>query len=129
MSSMVKLSVDKGNFAGETYRFDAPMEFVVGRARDCDIQVPDTSDFKAISLHHCAFCIEPPRIWLSILESRAGTFVNDLKINPSVGQIRLYDEDEVRLGQVRMSVHIVEHEDAESFELAGVADHGFETRQ
>ena len=54
MSSMVKLSVDKGNFAGETYRFDAPMEFVVGRARDCDIQVPDTSDFRAISLHqHC----------------------------------------------------------------------------
>ncbi len=79
MSSMVKLSVDMGHFAGETYRFDGPMEFVVVRARDCDIQVPDTPDFKDISLHHCALHIEPPRIWLSVFESKAGVFVDDLK--------------------------------------------------
>ena len=129
MFSMVKLSVDKGNDAGETYRFDGRREFVVGRAGDCDIQVPDTNDYKDISLHHCVFHIEPPKIWLSVLESRNGTFVNEMKISPTVGQFRLYDEDEVQLGRLRMSVHIVEHDAAESFELAGAFDNGFETRE
>src|SRR5882757_290365 len=114
MASIVKLSVDKDGFSSETYRFDGPMEFVVGRAKDCDVQLPNISDYRDISLHHCALHIEPPKIWLNVFESKAGVFVNELKISPTVGQIRLYDEDEVQLGQLRMTVHIVEHDVAES---------------
>ena len=124
-----RLAVEMGGFAGEIYRFDGPVEFVIGRASDCDIQVPDSCDFKDISLHHCALHMEPPRLWLSVYESNAGTFVNDLKISPTVGLLRLYDEDEVRLGRLRMSVHIVEHAAAESLQLAAVSGSRFELRQ
>lgn len=129
MSAMVQLSVDWGNCAGETYRFDGPGEFVVGRARDCDIQVPDTSDFKDVSFHHCALRMEPPKIWMNVYESHAGTFVNHLKVSPTVGQIRLYDGDEVQVGKVRLSIHIVEHDAADSFHLVGAASNGLDTRE
>jgi len=127
--SIVKLSVEMGNSDVETYRFDGPMEYVVGRANDCDIQMPDTHDYMDISLHHCTLHIEPPKIWLSVQESKNPTFVNELKIGPTVGQFRLYDEDEVELGPVRMLVHIVEHDDADSYELVGVSGHGMETME
>ena len=47
MSTTVKLSIDHGHTHEATYRFDEPAEFVVGRAQDCEIGMPDTPDYKA----------------------------------------------------------------------------------
>lgn len=119
MPSMVNLSVEISRDSGETYRFVGPGEWVVGRAGDCDTQVPDSSDFVDISQHHYLFHIVPSRNWLRVLKNSIGTFVNVLKISPTVSQFRVYDEGELLLGPLRMPVHMVEHDAAESFELPG----------
>lgn len=104
----VQLTINKGNTCDETLGFERPLDFTVGRAPDCDVELPNTSEFLDVSQHHCRFRIDPPKIWLSALEAKSGTYVNDLKISPCVGSFRLYDGDEVRLGHVRMRVHIPE---------------------
>lgn len=123
MSSIVMLSMEQGGCDSVDYRFDEPTEIIVGRARNCDLTVPNTAMFRDVSLHHCLLRIDPPRIWVRDLESRHGTFVDDLKISSMVGQFRIYDEDVVQLGPVRMTVRIHEKDAAESGMVVGAIDH------
>lgn len=123
MSSIVMLSMEQGSYGSVDYRFDEPTEIIVGRANDCDLIVPNTTKFREVSLHHCLIRIDPPRIWVRDLESKNGTFVDGLKISSMVGQFRIYDEDFVQFGPMRMTVRIHEKDAANSAMSVGDFDH------
>jgi pSer/pThr/pTyr-binding forkhead associated (FHA) protein len=60
--------------------FDEPAECIIGRAADCDIQIPTDNVHVDVSRHHCVLEIHPPHIQVRDLGSLNGTFVNDRKI-------------------------------------------------
>jgi len=102
--------------------FDEPGVCVVGRAYDCDIQLPSDDDHLRISRHHCLLEINPPEVVVHDLASTNGTFVNGRKIghnprNAHIGAalieddapIELKDGDEVQVAApatlLRVQVH------------------------
>jgi pSer/pThr/pTyr-binding forkhead associated (FHA) protein len=96
----------------------------VGRARDCDIRMPDGLTNADVSRHHCLFAIKPPEIRLCDLGSRNGTFVNGMRIDakdrtsqladPCISsEIALKDGDEVRVGGTTFQI-LVDHSDEET---------------
>jgi pSer/pThr/pTyr-binding forkhead associated (FHA) protein len=56
--------------------FEEPAECVIGRAADCDIQIPADEEHADVSRHHCVLEIHPPHIQVRDLGSTNGTFVN-----------------------------------------------------
>jgi len=107
MTPQVKLIITSNASKEMTYTYTEPMECTVGRAIDCDIQLPVTAE-KDISRHHCVFEIEPPHIWLQDLDSKNGTFVNGLRITSSPDQdmYELRDGDEVSVGHYVIEVQV-----------------------
>ena len=99
----------------------------VGRARDCDIRMPDGLTNADVSRHHCLFAIKPPEIRLCDLGSRNGTFVNGMlriidakdphessTADPCISsEIALKDGDEVRVGGTTFQI-LVDHSDEET---------------
>jgi len=104
MTPQVKLIVKSDKSKDITYTYNEPSECTVGRAIDCDIQLPVTEE-KDVSRHHCLFEIEPPYLWVQDLDSTNGTFVNDLRITnaPDQRMYELREGDEVRVGH-----HVIE---------------------
>jgi eukaryotic-like serine/threonine-protein kinase len=107
MTPQVKLIITSNTSKEMTYTYTEPSECTVGRAIDCDLQLPVNPE-KDVSRHHCVFEIEPPHIWVQDLDSKNGTFVNDLRITASPDQdmYELRDGDEVRIGNYVIEVHI-----------------------
>ncbi|MFT3879656.1 MAG: FHA domain-containing protein [Gemmatales bacterium] len=105
MTPQVKLIVTKDKSSDKTYSFSEPAEYTVGRSTDCDIQLPVTEE-QDVSRHHCLFEIEPPRLWIQDLDSKNGTYVNDLRItnSPDQNMYELRDGDEVRVGHYVIEV-------------------------
>jgi len=66
------LAYDEREFA-----FEEPGECVIGRAPDCDIQLPADDEYADVSRHHCVLEIHPPHVQVRDLGSTNGTFVND----------------------------------------------------
>jgi pSer/pThr/pTyr-binding forkhead associated (FHA) protein len=71
MNSAVTLKVKKGRFNKEMV-FDAPARCFVGRAKVCQLHIPNAT----VSRLHCLLDIDPPAIYIRDLGSRNGTFVN-----------------------------------------------------
>ena len=107
MTPQVKLIITSNMSNEMTYTYKEPSECTVGRAIDCDIQLPVTAE-QDISRHHCVFEIEPPHLWVQDLDSKNGTFVNNLRINSSPDQdmYELRNGDEVRIGHFVIQVHV-----------------------
>jgi pSer/pThr/pTyr-binding forkhead associated (FHA) protein len=110
MTAQVQLTVVQDNKLGETYSFEEPTQYYVGRAADCDLQFPAAHENKDISRHHCVFSIDPPNVWVHDLGSKNGTFVNDQQISPAEGNdpVELRNGDEVRIGHQMLRVNIEE---------------------
>ena len=119
MSASVVLTVAQSN-STEEYSFDSPGHCIVGRADDCDVQLPNDPHFADVSRHHCLFEIEPPRVRVRDLGSLNGTYVNDERVgrrrggqSPREAAIETYvgrelkDGDEVRVGGTVIQVGIV----------------------
>jgi eukaryotic-like serine/threonine-protein kinase len=122
MSAQVTLTVIQGSLAGKECVFTDRARLVVGRAPDCDLQLPNAWENVDVSRHHCLFEIDPPRVRVRDLTSRNGTFVNGVRIGEraSSGQpddetrtdlsapCELQDMDEIRLGftVIRVQVRI-----------------------
>jgi pSer/pThr/pTyr-binding forkhead associated (FHA) protein len=117
----ITLTVARGSLEQNEYVFAEAARCTVGRARDCDIRVPERWENMDVSRWHCEFDIEPPTIWVRDLKSHNGTFVN----GESIGQrpngqplenfepgesvaFELKDGDEVRIGHNILRVG-VEH--------------------
>jgi pSer/pThr/pTyr-binding forkhead associated (FHA) protein len=130
MSQTVTLRVIQGELLGKTYKFSEPGMCVVGRSKDCQLQLPNNLLYQDVSRRHCVLEIEPPEIHLRDLGSRNGTFVNGTLIgrrqsdrNPDtvhtqeVKECALHDADEIRVGGTVFKVCVSPgegHQDANS---------------
>jgi eukaryotic-like serine/threonine-protein kinase len=111
MTPTVTLTVANGNLPGKEFVFAEPLIGFIGRAKDCEIHLPDEPDYALVSRHHCLLDIEPPEISVSDFGSLNGTFVNGMRIHserkPNVVAVPLGDRDELRVGQTvfRVAIH------------------------
>ena len=99
--------------------FDELAECIIGRAADCDIQIPTDNVHTDVSRHHCVLEIHPPHVQVRDLGSLNGTWVNGRKIGqrppnepseesglwPSAAR-PLKHGDELRVGHVVFRVGI-----------------------
>ncbi|MGQ9663095.1 MAG: FHA domain-containing protein [Kiritimatiellia bacterium] len=69
-------------------------EVIIGRSRDCDFQIPDTS----VSSRHAAIRRTEKKYTLADLGSTNGTAVNDMPIQ----ELRLNPRDVITLGSVEL---------------------------
>lgn len=110
-SGKIVLSVKRGSLQGREYVFKKHTRCIIGRADDCDIQLPREYARVDVSRHHCELDINPPSIQVRDLGSRNGTYVNGEKIGqrqalqkPEEADIssfptyELHDGDEVQVG-------------------------------
>jgi len=115
--SKITLTVTKGSLQGKEFVFAQPARCIVGRAADCDIQLPREYRAVDISRHHCELDINPPHIQVRDLGSRNGTFVNGQNIGQRPGDrpaeeadfrgcpVReLHNGDEVQVGAIVFEV-------------------------
>ena len=132
MHSRVTLSVAAGELDEDEFVFEEPVQCVIGRAYDCDIQIPMDDEHGFVSRHHCLLDIHPPIVHVRDLGSLNGTYVNgrvigrrkpgvpvlDYVFRPSPDR-RLSDGDEIKIGETVFRVGIVENTD--EFHFVGSA--------
>ncbi|MBW4516296.1 MAG: protein kinase [Timaviella obliquedivisa GSE-PSE-MK23-08B] len=115
----VILSVIAGSLQGLEVEFDDRTICIIGRAKDCHVQLPNDELHKTISRYHCLLDINPPAARIRDLGSLHGTYINGQMIGkrqrdqtPEEGaQINfpehdLADGDEIKLGQTIFSVKL-----------------------
>jgi pSer/pThr/pTyr-binding forkhead associated (FHA) protein len=120
-SNTIKLTVTQGTPHGKEYVFGERTRCIIGRADDCDIQMPADYEHTDVSRHHCMLDIDPPSVRVRDLGSRNGTFVNGKKIGQrpdrvaaeeaDLGQFAvqdLKDGDEIRMGHTVFRVGVGE---------------------
>ena len=71
MSTRVKLTIMDGDLKEKELQCDGYTRCLIGRAEDCDVQLPTDFLHADISRHHCVLEVEPPHVW-----------VRDLGTNP-----------------------------------------------
>jgi pSer/pThr/pTyr-binding forkhead associated (FHA) protein len=94
-------AADSGIVVGIAELSAAQPEFVIGRAHDCNLQLP--SGF--VSRHHCELIVDESEqaIRLRDLGSRNGTFVNDTIVDE---ECELKDGDKLTVGCIPFEIHI-----------------------
>lgn len=116
----ITLTVTGGWLPEKEYAFEAPTRCVIGRAPDCDLQVPSDPTHADISRHHCLLEIEPQAVRVRDLGSRNGTWVNGTRIGqrsvPEAppekadrdegAKYPLKDGDEIKVGHTCLRVGI-----------------------
>ncbi|MBN2144249.1 MAG: protein kinase [Candidatus Aureabacteria bacterium] len=127
MNSKVIIKSVEGSLAGQEFEFNEPVICMIGRAEDCRIVLPDSSENKGVSRHHCLLDIVPPKIHVRDLGSSNGTWINemniaslsDLKNGPARNHTQrdsvLKDGDRFRVGKNLFEIHI--------FSFFGEMDH------
>ena len=119
MSNKITLKVIEGKLQGKTFDFDERTLCIIGRARDCNIKLPDDKDHETISRYHCLLDINPPAARVRDFGSLNGTYVNGKKIgqrdkgqsadevdSSSFPEIDLANHDRIKLGKTVFEVHI-----------------------
>jgi eukaryotic-like serine/threonine-protein kinase len=119
MSSKIILTITEGNLKGQEFSFDSRTTCIIGRAKDCNIQIPSDKYHSTISRYHCLLDINPPDICIRDFGSLNGTNVNDKCIGKrgekqtpeeaakhSFSEYDLQDGDVIRLGNTVFQVSI-----------------------
>jgi serine/threonine protein kinase len=119
MSAKVTLTVTEGSLEGQEFVFDSRTTCIIGRAKDCNPELPDDEAHKTISRYHCLLDIIPPDIRVRDFGSLNGTYVNGEKIGQrqpnqtpeeaakiSFPEYDLKDGDEIKLGNTVFQVNI-----------------------
>jgi len=125
MTTKVVLTALHGLKPDQQFVFDSPACWVLGRADDCNLQVPDDAAHRSVSRHHCLLAIDPPYISVRDLGSRNGTYVNAVRIGGRLlGQTRpeleaqpqearrLEEGDAIQTGNVLLTVKVLEEVEA-----------------
>jgi hypothetical protein len=146
MPAKITLKVTQGSLNGKEFVFDENSSCVLGRANDCEPQLPEDEAHKTVSRHHCLLDINPPDICVRDFGSLNGTYVNGKKIgqrkegmSPEEGAKLNFPEhdlkngDEIKVGDTvfrvevfvparcaECSVEINEDKKAEAERLPGV---------
>jgi pSer/pThr/pTyr-binding forkhead associated (FHA) protein len=103
----------RGFLEVKEYVFTEPTRCIIGRAEDCDIQLPSSHGHVDVSRHHCMLEIGPSSVRVRDLGSRNGTFVNGEMIGQrpknqpleeanlsEFASVELKDGDELRVGHI-----------------------------
>ncbi len=105
MPAKVTLKVTQGKLQGQEFVFDERTTCIIGRAKDCQPQVPDDDDHKTISRYHCLLDIDAPDIHVRDFGSLNGTWVNGEKIGqraegktPEEGRQETFPEHDLKDG-------------------------------
>jgi eukaryotic-like serine/threonine-protein kinase len=119
MPAKVTLTITQGKSRGQQYTFDSRTTCIIGRSKDCNLQLPDDENHRTISRYHCLLDINPPAIRVRDFGSRNGTYVNGQKIGqrqehqtPEEGaklqftEYDLQDGDEIQLSNTVFLVSI-----------------------
>jgi len=101
----ITLSVIAGPYTGQTFAFDRPQRFLVGRSKKAHFRLqPDKDKDRCVSRVHFLIECNPPLCRLHDLNSRNGTYVNGQGVISS----DLADGDEIRAGKTILRVAIAE---------------------
>ena len=117
MDIKVTLTFLNGSLKGQKREFSGPARCVIGRAGDCDLQLPSGLEFMEVSRHHCELSIDPPAVQVRDLGSRNGTFINGNNIGQrqpgqavggpaAAGWHVLKEGDELRIGDTFVRVEV-----------------------
>ncbi len=96
----VRLKVLSGTHAGKEIALKEERCFV-GRGESCHIRPKSES----VSRKHCAFVQKDGRVLLADLNSRNGTFVNDVRLESEKAKV-LRSGDRIRIGQLDFEILI-----------------------
>ena len=120
MPGRVTLQVREGPLAGTAYDFPERTTALLGRSRECTIQIPMHEERQIISRMHCLLDINPPDIRVRDFGSLNGTDVNGKRIgsrpvDQSIAEAReeqypeydLQDGDTITLGETVLHVEVV----------------------
>lgn len=80
MSAKVILSAVSGELSGQDFVFEDRTTCILGRSKDCHIQIPVDPAVRTVSRHHCLLDINPPDVRIRDFGSLNGTYVNGKKI-------------------------------------------------
>lgn len=129
----VLLTVTDGSLKGQKFEFADRTTCVIGRAKDCNLQLPNDEHHKTISRYHCLLDINPPAIRIRDLGSLHGTYVNGQIIgkrqpnqNPTEAaqagfpEYDLQPGDEIKLGKTVFQVRVEGAVDGTSFGTATI---------
>jgi pSer/pThr/pTyr-binding forkhead associated (FHA) protein len=124
MSSVVKLSVFKGELKGPTFVYERLTRCTVGGAFENDIRLPSKGVNRNVSLFHCIFEIDPPYIWIRALDAKNGTYVNNLKLSIEAEDqpVELRNGDEVRIGSYLFIIHA---DESQLVDAKGISDSAY----
>jgi pSer/pThr/pTyr-binding forkhead associated (FHA) protein len=119
MSAKVTLTIIKGKLSGRQYIFDSRTICIIGRSKECTIQIPNDEDHRTISRYHCLLDINPPAMRIRDFGSKNGTYVNSKKIGQrqrhqtaveaaklQFPEYDLHSGDEIKLGNTIFAVNI-----------------------
>jgi pSer/pThr/pTyr-binding forkhead associated (FHA) protein len=85
MAAKVTLTFLNSSLKGQQREFTRPGRVVLGRASDCDVQLPPSLEFMEVSRRHCELEINPPSVQVRDLGSRNGTFLNGSTVGQRPG--------------------------------------------
>jgi pSer/pThr/pTyr-binding forkhead associated (FHA) protein len=119
MNTTITLTAQNGSMRGKQFVFHDPQACLLGRSRDCDLQLPENFEFRTISRHHCLLRVAPTSVCIRDLASRNGTYINGARIGrlmpgmiigptlePPDAEISLKDGDQLTLADLVFAVHI-----------------------
>jgi eukaryotic-like serine/threonine-protein kinase len=107
MSLQIVLIVTAGSLTGKKYSFDEPGTYSIGRGKNLDITFPNSGEYNNISRHHCDFQItqiDPPKLSITDLNSRNGTFMNGHKI---VSTTEFSPNQAIMLGDISIEIRLL----------------------
>lgn len=116
-AATVTLTVTSGSLTGQEFVFRQPATCIIGRAKDCQLQLPNDEQHNTVSRYHCALEINPPMIRIRDLGSLHGTYVNGQMIGrrasnqplapaENLPDYGLANGDEIQLGKTVLRVTI-----------------------
>jgi O-antigen/teichoic acid export membrane protein len=76
MRPQVILTIASGELKGKQLIFEEPTSYTIGRAKNCNLCLPDSDSYSGISRYHCLLEIDPPHVQIRDLGSTNGTLVN-----------------------------------------------------
>jgi serine/threonine-protein kinase len=101
----ITLTVSAGPYTGQTFTFDRPERFLIGRSNKAHFRLePEQDKDLRVSRMHFLIEVNPPLARLHDLNSRNGTYVNGQRVT----SVELSNGDEIRAGQTVLRVAIAE---------------------
>ena len=109
METNVTLRVIEGSLSGRQFPFTENTICTIGRAKDCNIQLPRDDQEQFVSRYHCQLDISATTVRLRDLRSKNGTYLNGRKIGTD--PIDLTNGDRIKLGKTIIQVEIRKPDD------------------